>query len=743
MRAVRWVGVVVIAFLAMGIAHGVPSSSKFQQRAAAFGLGAVGGGAVVPSRVLQPSGTNISDHPLFQSLYVGEPDRVVAATKYGKVTARDLYLFLVMTRSKIPPYILENYDKEKFPDEREKIASEIRKAVDDYIFVNFVVPRLTKGLEWNEIDELRARIAGLEAYRFVYIAEVVRSKIRITDADRVKYLQEHRSDIAAPERWRVRYIFMRSEESDPLDAQDAVQKRMEDLRQDVLRGKIDFAQAARQYSEAPSAANGGEIPPFKRGEIFFYFEEAASRLQPGEVSEVIRGPHGFYMLQLLEALPPEELSLDNPVQAGKVEDGLTRQVMRAQYLWDLKVLLEERRRPVLDMRPWDEKRPDHVVGSVGGFRITKGQLLNAFPSLASEDFGPEESTAEYTLRRILEGEAIAQAVHDAGAHESVFLGPMLEIARNLALVEKYKESMACQLKPSREIVRRFWQSHPALFTPLATKRVVEVTLTPLNTSALPEQTVAELDRALAAGGGEAPSPLIPQQPEAIIPDMAELTTSTETVAPDARADDEMTTVSTRLATGPEMLATTATAHRVPTTGAHDRGATTATSPQRVSRNEDAPQSGKPGQASEPSGTWVGPSGFASQDVAGGQPVSPNLRTPVKVRRISPTSLRELVANYRSGDWQLAYRDLGFIYVEDHPDIPAEVEKLSKGSYLPPRYVGGRAVTYVVEDERRPSKPSFKETESYAYRVWREVELDRQLKLVKNRELSKAQPAYRF
>lgn len=743
MRAVRWVGVVVIAFVAMGIAHGVPSSSKFQQRAAAFGLGAIGGGAVPASRVLQPSGTNISDHPLFHSLYVGEPDRIVAETKYGKVSARDLYLFLVMTRSKIPPYILENYDKEKFPDEREKIASEIRKAIDDYIFVNFVVPRLTKGLEWNEIDELRARIAGLEAYRFVYIAEVVRSKIRITDADRVKYLQEHRSDIAAPERWRVRYIFMRSEESDPLDAQDAVQKRMEDLRQEILRGKIDFAQAARQYSEAPSAANGGEIPPFKRGEIFFYFEEAASRLQPGEVSEVIRGPHGFYMLQLLEALPPEELSLDNPVQAGKVEDGLTRQVMRAQYLWDLKVLLEERRRPVLDMRPWDEKRPDHVVGSVGGFRITKGQLLNAFPSLANEDFSLEESGVEYTLRRILEGEAIAQAVRESGAHDSVFLGPMLEIARNLALVEKYKESVACQLKPTREVVLRFWRSHPALFTPLAMKRVVEVTLTPLNTAALPEQTVAELDRALAAGGGEAPSPLIPQQPEARIPDMAELTTSTEEVVSDSWAEGETTSAFTRSIDDSEKVTTTTAGQSFVRTAVRDRGATRATSPQKMPPREDAQQKPKVELASQPSGTWVGPSGFPSQDVAVGQPVTSNLRTPVRVRRLSPTNLREVVANYRSADWQLAYRDLGFVYVEDHPELPAEVEKLSKGSYLPPRYVGGRAVTYVVEDERRPSKPSFKEIESYAYRVWREVELDRRLKAVRSRELTKAQTVYRF
>ena len=191
-------------------------------------------------------------------------------------------------------------------------------SIDDYVFVNFVVPQLVAKEQWTEVDEARARVAALAGYQFVYITDIVKPKINIRPADRVKYLQEHRNEIAQPERWRVRYIFLRSEETDPLDLQDAVQKKMEDIRADILRGKIDFAEAARQYSQAPSAANGGEIPPFRRGELFFYFEQAAANLKPGEVSEVIHGPHGFYLVQLLEVLPAEELSMENPEQAAKV-----------------------------------------------------------------------------------------------------------------------------------------------------------------------------------------------------------------------------------------------------------------------------------------------------------------------------------------------------------------------------------------------------------------------------------------
>ncbi len=760
-------GVVVVLLMGWlfmeALAYAIPGSSKYQQRAAAFGMGAVSGASSPVGRVLEPVGTNVSDHPLFQSLYIGEPDRTVAETRYGKVTARDLYLFLVLCRSEIPPNILEQYDKEQTPEERKKLTEKVRKAVDDYVFVNFVVPRLTARLPWTEVDESRAMIAAHEAYRFVYVANVVRSKIHISDADRVKYLQEHRSELAAPERWRIRYIFLRSEETDPLDQQDAVQKRLEDIRQDILRGKIEFPEAARQYSEAPSAAHGGEIPPFRRGELFFYLEDAVTNLRPGEVTEVIRGPHGFYLAQLIETLPPEELSLDNPVQAGKVEEGLTRQVMRAQYLWDLKVLLQEKRRPVYDLRPWDEKQADQVVGQVGEFRLTKGQLLNIFPSLESEDLANLESFVERTVRQILESEAIAQEVRALGADTSVFLPPMLEMAKNFTLLEKLKEQISCELKPSQDTVRRFWRQHPELFTPLAMKRVIEVTLTPLTTAPSPDQTVAELERALAEGGGESISPLVPSEPEAIIPDVAEITGKTSASVERSEEEPKHASGPTSPGAGESVTTssdslTTSTEHSTRATtesgggAGPDKPAAGGIVP-RSPRSESAtkvyePVSADTGAVLSRPDTWVSPIASRDEEPSGIEPAvkgrAKQIKPPVHARRITPTQLRDVVKNYRSADWQLAYRDLGFIYVEDHPELPRkQLAKIPVGQYLAPRFENGRAITYVIEDSRRPLKPPFEQIEANVYRVWREVEIEKKLDQVRKAELGKAAVNYRF
>ncbi|AXA36882.1 Peptidyl-prolyl cis-trans isomerase PpiD [Candidatus Sumerlaea chitinivorans] len=738
MHLSRSVGVILWCVIAACSAAAI-SGTKYQQRAAAFGFGAVG--ATAPqTRALEAVGQTVSSHPLFESLYIGEPDRVVARTAYGKVTARDLYLYLLTANSQTKPYILELYDKAIIPSEKSALADQVRKAIDDYVFVNFVVPQLVAKEQWTEVDEARARVAALAGYQFVYITDIVKPKINIRPADRVKYLQEHRNEIAQPERWRVRYIFLRSEETDPLDLQDAVQKKMEDIRADILRGKIDFAEAARQYSQAPSAANGGEIPPFRRGELFFYFEQAAANLKPGEVSEVIHGPHGFYLVQLLEVLPAEELSMENPEQAAKVVDGVTRQVMRAQYLWDLKVLLEEKARPLYVYKPWDEKRPEDVVGEVAGFKITKGQLLNMYPAIESEDFTRRDALIDNVLKRILEGEILAMEVTKAGLADSPFIQRVNEFAHHLAMLEKLREKYACDLKPSRDTVRRFWRDNPRLFTPLPMQRVVKISLVPLNTAPTPEQTLAELERALREGGGEAPSPLAPKMPA---------TSADEAAEPMPTSSEEALSTTSLATSGGEPQATTATEAREDRATTAPGGGAPPLPPaggtQKSSENESNVYA-KPATATQQKpASWYTP--LMLEPVT--ETEEPSIQ---RVRRakpqgatrsITPTQLREVVQNYQSGDWQLKYEDFGFIYVEDHPQIPREVVRLGAGEYLAPKLEGQTAVTYYVEAVRRLTKPKFEEIESYVYGVWRDVEVMKKLDAARRKGLDKARIEYSF
>lgn len=73
------------------------------------------------------------------------------------------------------------------------------------------------------------------------------------------------------------------------------------IKKRLLDGESDFASMARQYSEDPgSAASGGDLGFFSRGELAPEYEATALGLKPGEISDPVESMFGIHMIQLLE-----------------------------------------------------------------------------------------------------------------------------------------------------------------------------------------------------------------------------------------------------------------------------------------------------------------------------------------------------------------------------------------------------------------------------------------------------------
>lgn len=85
-----------------------------------------------------------------------------------------------------------------------------------------------------------------------------------------------------------------------LNAKRETRARLEAIRQRIINGE-SFSKLAGQYSQDPgSAARGGELGMFGRGQLVPEFEAAALRLKPGGVSEVVESQFGFHVIQLIE-----------------------------------------------------------------------------------------------------------------------------------------------------------------------------------------------------------------------------------------------------------------------------------------------------------------------------------------------------------------------------------------------------------------------------------------------------------
>lgn len=130
------------------------------------------------------------------------------------------------------------------------------------------------------------------------IQQEVGSKIQVTNEEIQQYYDQHKSDFEVPEQVRLSEILIADDGVDP-DRLAQSQKKAEDVLAKIHAG-MPFADAARQFSNGPTAAQGGDLGMFKRGTLAKELEDKVFAMQKGQVSDVIRTRQGFVILETAE-----------------------------------------------------------------------------------------------------------------------------------------------------------------------------------------------------------------------------------------------------------------------------------------------------------------------------------------------------------------------------------------------------------------------------------------------------------
>jgi len=120
----------------------------------------------------------------------------------------------------------------------------------------------------------------------------------------------HRSQYDGTE-VRASQIFIKSPASDPESKRRAAEEKLRTIREQIVAGKIGFAEAARRDSEAPSREQGGDVGFFPfRGVMPPEVSRVAFSLKPGEVSQPFRTRFGVH-LYTVTAVRPGNLDLED------------------------------------------------------------------------------------------------------------------------------------------------------------------------------------------------------------------------------------------------------------------------------------------------------------------------------------------------------------------------------------------------------------------------------------------------
>lgn len=125
-------------------------------------------------------------------------------------------------------------------------------------------------------------------------------KIQPTPGELQRYFEAHKQEYTQPESVKLGEILI-STGSNPDDQQKLAEaKAKADDIEARLKAGGDFAQLARSFSEGTTAATGGELGTYKKGQLGQPFEDKTFGLKQGEVTEPIRTKQGYIILKVLE-----------------------------------------------------------------------------------------------------------------------------------------------------------------------------------------------------------------------------------------------------------------------------------------------------------------------------------------------------------------------------------------------------------------------------------------------------------
>ena len=91
-------------------------------------------------------------------------------------------------------------------------------------------------------------------------------------------------------------MYKGSARSSATRSKDEAKQQIEQLHGEVAGG-ANFAELARQHSDCPSSASGGDLGSFGRGQMVKPFEETAFGLGVGETSGVVETDFGYHLIQ--------------------------------------------------------------------------------------------------------------------------------------------------------------------------------------------------------------------------------------------------------------------------------------------------------------------------------------------------------------------------------------------------------------------------------------------------------------
>src|SRR4051812_41511121 len=236
----------------------------------------------------QPAGDKPGAQPAQPAQPAVDPAKVVMSVGENKMTAGDFNDFV----AQLPP---EVQMMAKGPQKR--------RVAEDLVKLKLLAGEATKkGMDQTPKFKKQMDLMRENALAGAFFAEVMPTLV--SDADIKKYYEEHKQQF---ERATARHILI-AVGGEKNTSDEAARTRAEAIQKQLTTKPDDFAAIARAESADPgSKDDGGDQPPFPRGQMVKEFDEAAFSLPIDKISAPIKTRYGYHIIQVKKReIPPLE-----------------------------------------------------------------------------------------------------------------------------------------------------------------------------------------------------------------------------------------------------------------------------------------------------------------------------------------------------------------------------------------------------------------------------------------------------
>ena len=170
-----------------------------------------------------------------------------------------------------------------------------------------------------------------------FIVEKFVDKTTVPEKEIKAYYESHLNLFKQPEQVKASHILIKVDPKATESEKEDALKKIRDVQKKQIKGD-DFAKLAKEYSEGPSNAKGGDLGFFKRGQMVPAFETVAFKLKPGEVSDIVKTKFGYHLIKVMDK------KSESTVPYAGIKDRLGQYLKQEKVQKEIKQLVEKLRK---------------------------------------------------------------------------------------------------------------------------------------------------------------------------------------------------------------------------------------------------------------------------------------------------------------------------------------------------------------------------------------------------------------